>query len=87
MAAQDAPEKPVSSAGVPQSRYIPRMILGFGLFFIFFVFYMGVAILNTPTFKEVAAVPFLGMPLGMTLSLAIFPISWVLMVIFIVKWR
>lgn len=86
MSAQDAPKAPTPGSGAT-NRYVPRMKLGFGLFFIFFVFYMGVAILNTPAFKDAAAVPFLGMPLGMTLSLAIFPVSWILMFIFIAKWR
>jgi len=86
MAAQNA-QGASAAGGRAKNRYVPRMILGFSLFAIFFVFYMAVAILNTPAFKEAAAVPFLGMPVGMTLSLAIFPLSWGLMFIFIAKWR
>lgn len=78
--APEVPRKPVN-------RYRERMILGFGLFFIFFVFYMGTAIINTPTFKDVAAIPVMSMPLGMFLSLAIFPVSWVLIIIYFVRWR
>lgn len=75
------------SVAGPQKHHMNRLILGFGLFFIFFIFYMGVAILNTPTFKEVAAIPFMGMPLGMALSLAVFPVSWVIVFIYIAVWR
>ena len=68
-------------------RHTNRMVLGFGLFFIFFVFYMGTAIINTPAFKDVAAVSVIGMPLGMALSLAVFPLSWIIMFVYIFKWR
>ncbi len=71
----------------PGSRYRERLRLGFGLFFLFFVFYMGTAILNTPTFTDVAAIPVMSMPLGMFLSLAVFPVSWVLIVIYFIRWR
>jgi hypothetical protein len=63
------------------------MAVGFGFFAVFFAFYMGTAILQTPALKSVASVPFLGMPLGLFLSLAIFPVSWILIVFFFVKSR
>jgi hypothetical protein len=47
----------------------------FSLFAVFFVFYVGTAIIQTPECREIASRPFLGMPLGLFLSLAIFPVS------------
>jgi uncharacterized membrane protein (DUF485 family) len=62
-----------------------KVVVNFGLFLLFFVFYLGSAVIQTPAFKDVAAIPALGMPLGMLLSLLIFPVSWVIMVIWF--WR
>jgi uncharacterized membrane protein (DUF485 family) len=59
--------------------------LYFSLFAVFFVFYVGTAVIQTPECREVAAILFLGMPLGLFLSLAIFPVSWILIAIFFVK--
>ena len=67
--------------------YKSRLKLGFGLFFIFFAFYIWVAIINTPSFKDFAGIPVLGMPLGMLLSLRIFPFSFILVIIYFLKWR
>ena len=61
-----------------------KVLVNFGLFFLFFVFYLGAAVIQTPSFKDVA-IPALGMPLGMLLSLLIFPVSWVIMVVWF--WR
>jgi hypothetical protein len=56
-----------------------KVLVNFGLFFLFFVFYLVAAVVQTPSFKEIAVVPALGMPLGMLLSLLIFPVSWLIM--------
>jgi hypothetical protein len=76
-----------TECGAPKSAYKKRLCLSFTLFAVFFVFYMGTAIINTPSFSNVASIPFLGMPLGMTLSLAVFPVSWVLGLVFYFKWK
>jgi hypothetical protein len=62
-----------------------KVLLNFGLFFIFFFFYLFAAVLQTPTFKDLAELPVFGMPLGFLLSLMIFPLSWVIMIIWF--WR
>lgn len=62
-----------------------KVLLNFGLFTLFFVFYLLAAVIQTPSFKETASLPALGMPLGLLLSLLIFPISWLIMVIWF--WR
>jgi hypothetical protein len=62
-----------------------KVLVNFGLFLLFFIFYLVAAVVQTPSFKEVAALPALGMPLGMLLSLLIFPVSWLIMVIWF--WR
>jgi uncharacterized membrane protein (DUF485 family) len=62
-----------------------KALLFFSLFAVFFVFYLGTAIIQTPECRHIAAIPFLGMPLGLFLSLAIFPVSWILIAIFFVK--
>ena len=59
----------------------------FSLFAVFFVFYVGTAIIQTPECRGVASIPFLGMPLGLFLSLAVFPVSWTIIAIFFVKGR
>ncbi len=69
------------------NNYRSRLVLGFSIFIVFFAFYMGTAIIQTPTFHMVAAIPFAGMPLGLFLSLAVFPVSWVLIAIFFVLWK
>ncbi len=70
-----------------QANYKRRLVLGFSLFAVFFVFYVGTAVLQTPTFKEIASQPCLGMPLGLFLSLAIFPVSWLLIIVYFAKSR
>lgn len=59
--------------------------LYFSLFAVFFVFYVGTAILQTPECRETASIQVLGAPLGLLLSLAIFPVSWIIIAIFFVK--
>lgn len=67
--------------------YRYRLIIGSVLFFIFFIYYMGVAVINTPEFKDTAAIVVVGMPLGMFLTLLIFPVSWLLVTIYFLIWR
>jgi len=62
--------------------YRRKAFLSFSVFGVFFVFYMGTAIIQTPTFSSVAGIPWLGMPLGLLLSLLIFPVSWALIAIY-----
>ena len=69
----------------PLSNLRRKALVDFGLFFIFFVFYVIAAVVQTPSFRAVAAIPALGMPLGMLLSLLIFPVSWILIVIWFWK--
>ncbi len=62
-----------------------KALFNFSLFFIFFIFYLVSACIQTPTFKDVASIPALGLPLGVLLSLLVFPVSWVIMIIWF--WR
>jgi hypothetical protein len=64
-----------------------KAVVDFGLFFIFFIFYMGAAILQTPLGNDVATQQVLGMPLGLLMSLAIFPVSWLTIMIWFWKAR
>jgi uncharacterized membrane protein (DUF485 family) len=59
--------------------------LYFTLFAIFFVFYVGTAILQTPECRAAASIDVMGTPLGLLLSLAIFPVSWIIIAIFFAK--
>ena len=86
----DAPE-PTPATGSAMAaaaeNYRRRFILCFGLFFVFFVFYLGTAIIQTPACRHIASIPCCGMPLGLFLSLMIFPVSWALIAVFFLKWR
>jgi hypothetical protein len=62
-----------------------KAVVSFGLFFIFFIFYLVAALIQTPMFKEIAIVPVLGMPLGLLMSLLVFPVSWLIMILWF--WR
>ena len=64
-----------------------KAVLDFGLFGLFFLFYMVAALVQTPLGKNIAVLPVLGMPLGLLLSLAIFPVSWLVIVIWFLKAR
>ena len=77
---------PTDSA-VNQKNYRRRMALGFGLFAIFFVVYLGTAVIQTPTFRAFAGIQVFGIPLGLFLSLCVFPVSWVLIAIYFWAWR
>ncbi len=76
----------MSGSGDP-NRYRSRLLTSFGFFLVFFVFYVGVAILVTPPFKEIAGIPLAGIPLGLVLSLMIFPVSWGLAYLYFKVWR
>ncbi len=77
------------AASVPQAPATMRrkVLVNFGLFAVFFLFYLGAAVIQTPVFRAVAELPVLGMPLGLLASLAVFPISWIIMVIWFLKAR
>lgn len=62
--------------------YRKKMVLSFSIFFVFFLFYIGTAVLQTPQFRELASLPALGMPLGLLLSLGVFPASWLLIILY-----
>jgi uncharacterized membrane protein (DUF485 family) len=64
-----------------------RAIVDFGLFGIFFVFYLGAALIQTPSFKALATMQVLQMPFGLMMSLLIFPVSWLLIIIWFWKAR
>lgn len=68
-----------AEGGHPQPAAMGRKFLVcFGIFAVFFAFYVGVAILQTPAGKSVAMIPIFGIPLGLAMSMAIFPVSWIL---------
>ena len=64
-----------------------KVLVSFGLFAVFFVFYVGAALLQTPLGKDVAMTRVIGMPFGLLMSLAIFPVSWCLIVLWFWKAR
>lgn len=78
-------ETPQAAASAAHELIRRKARLYFSLFAVFFAFYVGTAIIQTPECRGVAAIPFLGMPLGLFLSLAIFPVSWIIIAIFFVK--
>ncbi|MEW5822256.1 MAG: hypothetical protein AB1782_18830 [Cyanobacteriota bacterium] len=61
--------------------------LGFGIFGVFFTYYIACAIIQAPEFQSISSIPLFGMPLGFVLSMGIFPISWILLIIFFIYWR
>ena len=73
-------DRPVSMASMRA-----KVLVNFGLFLLFFIFYLIAAVVQTPSFKEIAAIQAAGMPLGMLLSLLVFPLSWLIMIIWF--WR
>lgn len=64
-----------------------KKILSFGLFGIFFVYYIASAIIQTKAMQHIASIPLFDLPLGLVLSLGIFPVSWLLLIIFFIWWR
>jgi uncharacterized YccA/Bax inhibitor family protein len=75
----------MSSLSNPAPSIRGKVLLNFGLFFTFFFFYLFAAVLQTPKFKDIAEFPVMGMPLGFLLSLMIFPVSWIIMIVWF--WR
>lgn len=69
----------------PTSLMRRKVLLNFGLFLLFFVFYLAAAVIQTPKFANIAYLEALGMPLGLLLSLLVFPVSWLIMGIWF--WR
>ncbi|MDA3961805.1 MAG: hypothetical protein PF961_13530 [Planctomycetota bacterium] len=64
-----------------------KALVCFGIFAIFFTFYVGAALVQSPMGKNIAEIPVLGLPLGLLLSLMVFPLSWVLIAIWFWKVR
>lgn len=71
----------------PLSGMRRKVLVNFGLFALFFFFYLGAAVVQTPACKSLAVLPVLGMPFGLLVSLLIFPVSWLLIVIWFKKAR
>ncbi len=70
-----------------EHNYRRRLVLCSSLFVVFFLFYIVSAVIQTPAFAAIAGLPALGMPLGLLMSLLIFPVSWAIIVVFFVRWR
>lgn len=70
----------MSDPSSPPPQTGSKVLVCFGTFAVFFVFYVGAALLQTPVGKDVAMTPVCGMPLGLAMSLAIFPVSWLLII-------
>jgi hypothetical protein len=62
-----------------------KVVLNFGLFFLFFAFYLMAAVIQTPLGANIAYLTAFELPLGLLLSLLIFPVSWLIMGIWF--WR
>lgn len=67
--------------------YRRRVVLCSSLFVVFFIFYIASAVIQTPAFAAIAGIPVMGVPLGLLMSLLIFPVSWAIIVVFFVSWR
>ncbi len=67
--------------------YRRRIVLCSSLFVVFFIFYIASAVIQTPAFAAIAGIPVMGVPLGLLMSLLIFPVSWAIIVVFFVSWR
>ena len=74
----------IEAAGL---NYRRRLVLCSSLFIIFFVFYIASAVIQTPAFEAIAGISALGMPLGLLMSLMIFPVSWAIIIMFFIAWR
>jgi hypothetical protein len=77
----------ISSAPPPLTGMRRKVLVNFGLFALFFFFYLGAAVVQTPSCKSLATQEVLGMPFGLLVSLMIFPVSWLLIVIWFKKAR
>ena len=79
---------PASGNAPPLAESMRRkVVVNFGLFAVFFLFYLGAAVIQTPSFADLAGKPVLGMPLGLLASLLVFPVSWILIFIWFRKAR
>lgn len=80
---------PLTDAELQEAKhnYRRRLVLCLSLFAVFFVFYVASAVIQTPAFSAIAGIPVLGMPLGLLMSLLIFPVSWAVIIVFFVSWR
>ena len=74
-----------ATPAVPAQNMRRKALVDFGLFAIFFCFYLGAAIIQTPSFKTIATMQVLHMPFGLLMSLLIFPVSWILIIIWFWK--
>ena len=74
-------------AAPPSTNMRRKVLVDFGLFTIFFLYYVGAALIQTPLGKNIATIPALGMPLGLLVSLGIFPVSWIIIIIWFWKAR
>lgn len=70
-----------------EQNYRRRVVLCSLLFIIFFIFYIASAVIQTPALAALAGIPVMGMPLGLLMSLLIFPVSWAIIIVFFVTWR
>ncbi len=77
----------VKSPPPPQTGMRRKVLVSFGLFALFFFFYLGAAVVQTPSCKSIASHPVFGMPFGLLISLMIFPVSWLLIAIWFKKAR
>ncbi|HLD48214.1 MAG TPA: hypothetical protein VJA64_10340 [Desulfobaccales bacterium] len=78
------------SPGTPGSGPVTirqKAILNFSLFAFFLVFYLGAAIVQTPALKSLAVIRVFGIPFGLLMSLLIFPVSWIVIIIWYKKAR
>ncbi|GEM_PF-1436494 len=97
MSAPDSPAKPPAGQDEAQAgpkpgpeadaAYRKRFVVGFSIFAVFFAYYLGTAVIQTPSCKDLAATPVAGLPLGLVMSLGIFPVSWALIALFFWKMR
>ncbi len=74
-----------SNPSPPAGAMRRKVVVNFGLFAVFFFFYLGAAVIQTPSFADLAGRPVLGMPLGLLASLLVFPVSWILIFIWFRK--
>ncbi|HAT10858.1 MAG TPA: hypothetical protein DCS97_09765 [Planctomycetes bacterium] len=79
------PDQAQSPVAPPATSMTTKVLVSFGIFGLFFAFYVGAALLQTPVGKHLAMIPVAGMPLGLLMSLAIFPVSWLLIALWFWK--
>ncbi|MCK4945375.1 MAG: hypothetical protein KAI61_02420 [Alphaproteobacteria bacterium] len=75
--------KKTKYASIPNLR--KKAIVNFGLFFVFFAFYIFSATLCTPLLRDYAMIPVFGMPICLLSSLLVFPLSGILIAIWFKK--